>query len=46
MLKPKNKDKDIDENQLFHIRYNCLYHRVFYLNPISSSSISINLSIS
>ena len=29
MLKSKTKSKDIDENQLSHTKYNCLYHIVF-----------------
>ena len=29
MLKSKTKSRDIDESQLSHTRYNCLYHIVF-----------------
>ena len=29
MLKSKTKSKDIDESQLSHTKYNCLYHIVF-----------------
>ena len=31
MLKLKTKSKDIDESQLSHTKYNCLYHIVFIL---------------
>ena len=29
MLKSKTKSKNIDESQLSHTKYNCLYHIVF-----------------
>ena len=29
MLKSKTKSRDIDESQLSHTKYNCLYHIVF-----------------
>ena len=31
ILKSKTKSKDIDESQLSHTKYNCLYHIVFIL---------------
>ena len=29
MLKTKTKSRDIDESQLSHTKYNCMYHIVF-----------------
>lgn len=29
MLKTKTKSRNIDESQLSHTKYNCLYHIVF-----------------
>lgn len=31
MLKSKTKSRDIDESQLSHTKYNCLYHIVFII---------------
>ena len=32
MLKTKTKSRDIDDGQLFHTKYNCMYHIVFIIS--------------
>ena len=39
MLKVKAKSRNIDESQLFHTKYNCLYHIVFIFNLQLNNSV-------